>query len=100
MTDAWLWYDDRANLVILLRHLVDRGDDAHSLAYAVEKPWKFADEFETASAIHKHELSHPDHLCRPDFRLDGGILWYCDPGSLNVVCGWVHRPAGDESAAG
>lgn len=42
------WYASHENIVILARHLADQGEAASTVAYAVEKPWKFTEEFEAA----------------------------------------------------
>lgn len=39
-----------ADLVCLVYYLVDNGYTADEVAYAVEKPWKFADEMTAAKA--------------------------------------------------
>lgn len=43
------WFTDHANLVTLTSYMADHGHDAKEIAYAVEKPWKFADEFAEAT---------------------------------------------------
>jgi hypothetical protein len=42
------WFEIHDNLVLLTHHLADTGSTAAEIAYAVEKPWKFRDEFEAA----------------------------------------------------
>jgi hypothetical protein len=42
------WYLIHANIVTLTAWLADNGRDAKTVAYAVEKPWKFEDEWEEA----------------------------------------------------
>ena len=39
------WFTDHSNIVTLTSYLADHGYDAADVAYAVEKPWKFEDEF-------------------------------------------------------
>lgn len=78
------WYLDHTNLVILLRHLADCGDDAWTLASAAEKPWKYDTEYRIAVDIRDHETAHPGHTCRPDAL---GDQWYCDPDQGD--CGWA-----------
>lgn len=42
------WWDNHANLLVLLESLRDSGATSEELVYAVEKPWKFNDEYQTA----------------------------------------------------
>lgn len=42
------WWDNHANLLVLLESLRDSGAAPEELIYAVEKPWKFNDEYLTA----------------------------------------------------
>lgn len=42
------WYDEHSNLVLLAHYLADQGENADTVAYAMEKPWKFEDEFNKA----------------------------------------------------
>lgn len=44
-SDAQFQY---ADLILLTRHMADDGYDADSVADAVEKPWKYADELQAA----------------------------------------------------
>jgi hypothetical protein len=44
MTDPH-WYTYHQNIVILTSWMADQDYSASELAYAVEKPWKFTDEF-------------------------------------------------------
>jgi len=45
------WYADHANLVLLVNWMAESGDyEAKDIAYAVEKPHKFTDEFKAAKA--------------------------------------------------
>lgn len=44
------WYVDHANIVVLARWMADNGYTAEDVAYAVEKPWKYEDEFDKAIA--------------------------------------------------
>jgi hypothetical protein len=39
------WFVDHANLITLTAYMADHGYEAKDIAYAVEKPWKFEDEF-------------------------------------------------------
>lgn len=39
------WFADHSNIVTLTSYLADHGYSANDVAYAVEKPWKFEDEF-------------------------------------------------------
>ena len=41
---------ERADLVILVAYMAERGDNVRDIAYAVEKPWKFADVLAEAKA--------------------------------------------------
>jgi hypothetical protein len=43
-----LWYMDHSNIVTLATYLADRGDDAHDVVRAVEKPWNYEDEYREA----------------------------------------------------
>jgi hypothetical protein len=42
------WFTVHDNLVLLVHYLVEQGESAAVVAYAVEKPWYFEDEFEAA----------------------------------------------------
>lgn len=54
MTD--IWYGDHSNLVMLTAWLADHGRDAQEVAYAVEKPWDFEEEYREARAEHNAEV--------------------------------------------
>lgn len=80
-------YDE---LVVLTSWLAERGDSAQTIAYAVEKPWKYADELSLALSVQRHEVEHstgPVHQCQE--RGDG--TWYCAPEWVDGVeqsCDW------------
>lgn len=40
------WTHDK--IVVLTRHLANTGHGVNDVVYAVEKPWKFVDEYEEA----------------------------------------------------
>ena len=40
------WYDDRRNLAAVARHMGERGDSVDDVAYMLEKPQKFADDWQ------------------------------------------------------
>jgi hypothetical protein len=43
------WWTDYRNIIRLTRWMADHGGwDAGDIAYAVEKPWKYTDEFRLA----------------------------------------------------
>jgi hypothetical protein len=42
------WSNDIDNLVLMVRWMADDGRSAYEVADAVEKPWKFVDEFKFA----------------------------------------------------
>jgi hypothetical protein len=42
------WWRDHDNVATLASYLADHGFTAHDVAYAVEKPWKFEDEYREA----------------------------------------------------
>ena len=42
------WYEKHDNIILLTAWMADNGFPAKEVAYAVEKPWKFADEFQQA----------------------------------------------------
>ena len=45
------WYEHHDALVLLTSYLADRSpSDAKDVAYAVEKPWKYEDEYKEALA--------------------------------------------------
>ena len=44
------WYDDRANLVLMLDHMHASGYDVSELIRAVDKPWSYRGDFELAVA--------------------------------------------------
>lgn len=81
------WFTDHANLILLTAHLADTGHKAKTIAYAVEKPWKYEAEFRLAAAIVEHEVA-TGHTCRPfdDCR------WYCDSGPGDE-CEWTFDTA-------
>lgn len=78
------WFADHANLILLTAHLADTGHNAKTIAYAVEKPWKYEAEFRAAQAIVEHEVA-TGHTCRPS----NDSQWYCDPNSGDVECDWT-----------
>lgn len=41
------WYDDHRNIASLASWMADQGRTAHEVAYMVEKPWKFDEEYDT-----------------------------------------------------
>ncbi len=43
------WFQVHDNLVTLTRWMADNGYTADDLAYAVEKPWKYEDEWRQAA---------------------------------------------------
>jgi hypothetical protein len=43
------WWDDHDNLVTLCNWLAENGRSGGEVAYAVEKPWKYEDEFNEAT---------------------------------------------------
>ena len=85
-------YDD---LVLLTSWLAEVGESAKTVAYAVEKPWKYADELSLAKAVQTHEAEHstgPVHQCQP--RGDGS--WYCGPeweSGVEQFCDWSWTPS-------
>jgi hypothetical protein len=44
------WYADWRNIVTLTSWMANNSYDASDVAYAVEKPWKFEEEFGLATA--------------------------------------------------
>lgn len=42
------WHESHDNVVILTRWMADDGRSAYEVADAVEKPWKFTDEYKMA----------------------------------------------------
>lgn len=42
------WHENHDNVVMLARWLADDGRSAYEVADAVEKPWKFTDEYKIA----------------------------------------------------
>lgn len=45
------WWDDHSNLVTLTSWMADQDAySAHDIAYAVEKPWKYEEEYREAVA--------------------------------------------------
>jgi hypothetical protein len=42
------WFQLHDNLVLLTSYLASVGADAKDVAYAVEKPWKFEDDYKSA----------------------------------------------------
>lgn len=45
MSDDDNWYDDRVNLAAVARRMGQQGDGVDDVAYMLEKPWKFEDEW-------------------------------------------------------
>ena len=83
------------DLVVLTAWLADRGHDAKTVAYAVEKPWKYTDELSLAKAVQEHEMAHPtqQHYCQES--ADGSGKWVCGPEWINGVeqfCDWEWTP--------
>lgn len=39
------WFADHSNIVTLTSWMAENGYDPDDIAYAVEKPWKFEEEF-------------------------------------------------------
>lgn len=66
LAPEWLWFEDRANLVLLLEWLTDRGYAPESLIHAVEKPWQYEGQFRVAQAVRDHEFANlsGDCVCR------------------------------------
>jgi hypothetical protein len=48
MTDKVEWHEVHSNLVTLTAWMAEHGYSAEAIAYAVEKPWKYEDEFKAA----------------------------------------------------
>lgn len=46
------WYENYNNIIILTAWLAGDGREAQEVAYAVEKPWKFIEEFQYALRDH------------------------------------------------
>lgn len=42
------WYAHHENLVLLVHHLAENGNSGQEVADAVEKPWKYRDEYDLA----------------------------------------------------
>jgi hypothetical protein len=68
------WYDDRTNLAAVARHMGERGDGVEDVAYMIEKPWKFEDDWQ--------ELDDAD--TRPRVEASAGLavssapqMWTC-----------------------
>ena len=51
------WYAYHENIITLTRYMAENGYEPDSIAYAVEKPWKYGDVFEDAQAEIKGEES-------------------------------------------
>lgn len=54
------WWENRDNLTLLCIRMAEAGYSADQVAYAVEKPWKFTDEFhqfeaEFQASVSSHE---------------------------------------------
>lgn len=47
-TEPILWYSDRGNIVTLLWWMEEQGFPIEDIIGAVEKPWKWEDEFKKA----------------------------------------------------
>lgn len=45
------WFQDYRNMIRLTRWMSDNGYEAGDIAYAVEKPWKYTEEFERAGGV-------------------------------------------------
>lgn len=50
------WYDDRANLARLAGYMGEQGDTIEDVAYMLEKPWKYEDEWQAAIRAHFRPL--------------------------------------------
>jgi hypothetical protein len=85
----WVSSDD---LIVLTAWLAERGHSARSVAYAVEKPWKYLDELSLAKAVLDHETSFksgPVHQCQE--ASDGSGRWVCGPEwdhGVEQFCDW------------
>jgi hypothetical protein len=44
------WWENHENLALVASHMADSGATAHDVAYMVEKPWKFTDQYDEATA--------------------------------------------------
>lgn len=56
------WYDDRRNLAAVARRMGEQGDSVDDVAYMLERPEKYADEWQkvmltTRSGIRHHYVS-------------------------------------------
>jgi hypothetical protein len=96
MSAPAITHDD---LVVLTAWLAERGWSASSVAYAVEKPHKFASELSLARAVLEHETAFktgPVHECQE--ATDGSGRWVCGVEWLHGVeqfCDWQWTPDGD-----
>jgi hypothetical protein len=43
------WYDDHRNLAAVARRMGEQGDTIEDVAYMLEKPWKFEDDWRRAN---------------------------------------------------
>lgn len=64
----WDLGQDHGNLCILVDFMADNGATAAELTYAVEKPWKYSDEFAEALA----DLQGDDSDTAEDFSPEAG----------------------------
>lgn len=56
MNDDHEWYEIHDNLALTARWMADNGYKADDLAYFVEKPHKYENEFKQAQAAYEAEL--------------------------------------------
>lgn len=49
------WWEDHDNLILTSRWMADNGYDASDLAYFIEKPWKYEDEYISAKVVNELE---------------------------------------------
>jgi hypothetical protein len=59
------WWEKNANVVFLVQHLAESGFSASEVALAVEKPWKYTDEYREALQAHIEEMK-ADGVWLPD----------------------------------
>lgn len=68
------WYDDRRNLAAVARYMGEQGDSADDVAYMLEKPQKFGDEWQAARSAGGVEGCDCTELCDMGPTCPGGML--------------------------
>lgn len=53
------WHDDRCNPAALARYMGERGDSVDDVAYMLEKPEEYEDDWRLMGRVHNHRPYRP-----------------------------------------